>query len=105
KAAEHHVMLVFHGANKPSGRARTWPNEMVREAVRGMESSAMTERARHQTIIPFTRLLAGPADYTTLHFGDRRRDPSVAHQIASMAVFDAPLLTLAALPQTILSNP
>jgi len=105
KAAEHHVMLVFHGANKPTGRARTWPNEMVREAVRGMESSALMERARHQTILPFTRLLAGPADYTTMLFTERRRDTSVANQIASMAVFDAPLLTIAANPQSLLANP
>lgn len=105
QAAEHHVMLVFHGANKPTGRARTWPNEMVREAVRGMESSNLMERARHQTILPFTRLLAGPADYTTMLFSERRRDTSVANQIASMAVYAAPLLTIAANPQSILASP
>jgi len=105
KAAEHHIMLVFHGANKPTGRARTWPNEAVREAVRGMESSGMMERARHQTILPFTRLLAGPADYTSMLFTERRRDSTVAHQIATLAVFASPLLTIAANPETILSNP
>lgn len=105
KAAQYHVMLVFHGANKPTGRARTWPNEMVREAVRGMESSTLMERARHQTILPFTRLLAGPADYTTMLFSERRRDTSVANQIASMAVYAAPLLTIAANPASILANP
>jgi alpha-glucosidase len=105
KAAENHIMLVFHGANKPTGRERTWPNEMVREAVRGMESRALRERARHQTILPFARLLAGPADYTTMLFSERRGDTSVANQIASMAIFAAPLLTIAANPQSILSNP
>jgi alpha-glucosidase len=105
KAAEYHVLVVFHGANKPTGRERTWPNEMVREAVRGMESSALKERARHETILPFTRLLAGPADYTAMLFNDRRRDTTVAHQIASAAIFAAPLLTIAANPQNILSNP
>jgi alpha-glucosidase len=105
KAAEYHIMLVFHGANKPTGRARTWPNEMVREAVRGMEASALRERARHQTILPFTRLLAGPADYTTMVFNQRRGDTSVANQIASMAIFAAPLLTIAANPQSILNSP
>jgi alpha-glucosidase len=105
KAAEYHILLVFHGANKPTGRQRTWPNELVREAIRGMESSALKERARHETILPFTRLLAGPADYTAMLFNDRRRDTTVAHQIASIAVFAAPLLTIAANPQTILSNP
>jgi len=105
KAAECHILLVFHGANKPTGRQRTWPNELVREGIRGMESSALKERARHETILPFTRLLAGPADYTAMLFNDRRRDTTVAHQVASIAVFAAPLLTIAANPQTILSNP
>jgi alpha-glucosidase len=70
-----------------------------------MESSALKERARHETILPFTRLLAGPADYTAMLFNDRRRDTTAVHQIASIAVFAAPLLTIAANPQTILSNP
>jgi alpha-glucosidase len=104
KAAEHQIMLVFHGANKPSGRARTWPNEMVREAIKGMESSRMADRARHQTILPFTRYLAGGADYTTMVFNQRRGDTTWANQIASLAIFDSPLLTIAANPQTILTN-
>ena len=105
KAAEHRVLIVFHGSNKPTGRERTWPNELVRESVRGMESSAMMERARHQTILPFTRYLAGPADYTAMVFSERRRDSSVAHQIASLVVFASPLLTIAANPESILASP
>jgi alpha-glucosidase len=105
KAAEHRILLVFHGSNKPTGRERTWPNELVRESVRGMESSGMLERARHQTTLPFTRYLAGPADYTTMLFTERRRDSSVAHQIASLAVFASPLLTIAANPESILASP
>ena len=104
KAAQYHILVVFHGANKPTGRERTWPNELVREAVKGMESSRLMERARHQTILPFTRYLAGPADYTTMIFSQRRRDSSWPHQIASMAVFSSPLLTIAANPDTILLN-
>lgn len=105
KAAENQMVVNFHGAKKPTGRARTWPNEVVREAVRGMESSSMRERARHETILPFTRYLAGHADYTTMHFGDRRQDTTWTHQIASLAVFASPLLTVAAHPQSILDNP
>jgi alpha-glucosidase len=105
KAAENQMVIDFHGANKPTGRERTWPNELVREAVRGMESSSMRERARHETILPFTRFLAGPAEYTTMHFGDRRGDSTWAHQIASFAIFDSPLLTMAAHPQAVLDNP
>jgi len=105
KAAEYHILIVFHGANKPTGRDRTWPNELVREAIRGMESSRMMERARHQTILPFTRYLAGPADYTTMVFSERRRNTSWAHQIATMTVFSSPLLTITAHPDSILHNP
>jgi alpha-glucosidase len=105
KAAENQMVVNFHGANKPTGRARTWPNEVVREAVRGMESSSLRERARHEAILPFTRYLAGHADYTTMHFGERRRDSTWAHQIASLAIFVSPLLTVAAHPQSVLDNP
>jgi alpha-glucosidase len=105
KAAEHRILLVFHGSNKPTGRERTWPNELVRESVRGMESSGMLERARHQTILPFTRYLAGPADYTAMVFSERRRDSSVAHQIATLVAFASPLLTIAANPESILASP
>ena len=105
KAAEYKMIVNFHGANKPTGRARTWPNEIVREAVRGMESSSLRERARHETILPFTRYLAGHADYTTMHFGERRQDSTWAHQIASLAIFASPLLTVAAHPQSVLDNP
>jgi alpha-glucosidase len=105
KSAEYHVLVNFHGSNKPTGRARTWPNELVREAVRGMESSSLKERARHETILPFTRYLAGHADYTSMHFGERRQDTTWTHQIASMAIFASPLLTVVAHPQKIVDHP
>jgi len=105
KAAQYQCVVDFHGANKPTGRMRTWPNDMIREAVRGMESRSLRERARHETILPFARYLAGPADYTTMHFGARRGDTTWAHQIASLATFDSPILTIAAHPQSVLDNP
>jgi len=104
-AAEQHLLLIFHGANKPAGEERTWPNEMNREAVKGMESSRMWHRAEHETTLPFTRWLAGPADYTPVHLGDRRADTTWAHQIASGAILSAPILTYAANPQHLLANP
>jgi alpha-glucosidase len=104
EAARHGIMVNFHGANKPTGEARTWPNELVREGVRGMESSRLKERAQHDVTLPFTRFLAGPADYTPVHFGSRRGDTTWTHQIASAAVFTAPLLTYAAHPATLLTN-
>ena len=70
-----------------------------------MESRSLVERARHDTILPFTRYLAGPADYTTMVFGERRADSTWAHQVASLATFASPMLTIAAHPQSVLDNP
>ena len=61
EAAENHLLLDFHGANKPTGLSRTWPNLLTSEAVKGMETSKLIDRATHETTIPFTRCLAGPA--------------------------------------------
>src|SRR5947208_13328087 len=70
-----------------------------------MQSSVLKDRAWHETTLPFTRCLAGPADYTAMMFNERRRNTTVAHQIASTAIFSAPLLTIAANPETILKSP
>lgn len=102
-AAEYHLMMDFHGANKPTGESRTWPNEMTREAVRGMENRPPW--AQSNTILPFTRYLSGPADYTPVHFGDRMGEVSWAHHVASMVVFTSPFLCVGADPQSILDNP
>jgi len=104
-SAEHKIMVEFHGANKPAGESRTWPNELTREAVRGLEYRSMSLRSTHNTTLPFTRFLAGHADYTPLHFGERRRETSWAHQIASAIVFTSPLMIYGAHPQHILENP
>jgi len=105
EAARHRIMVNFHGANKPTGEPRTWPHELVREGVRGMESSRLQARARHDATLPFTRFLAGHADYTPVHFGARRGDTTWAHQVATAAVFTAPLLTYGANPATMVTNP
>jgi alpha-glucosidase len=105
ETARHQLMVNFHGANKPAGEARTWPNEMTREAVRGMEASRMQHRALHDATLPFTRYLAGHADYTAVHFGDRRQDTTWTHQIATAVVFTSPLLVYGAHPQSLLDNP
>jgi len=70
-----------------------------------MESSARRERVPLGTTLSFTRLLAGPADYTPVHFGSRRGDTTWAHQIASGAILTSPLLTYAASPRALLANP
>ena len=104
-SAEHRIMVEFHGANKPAGESRTWPNELSREAIRGLEYRSMSLRSVHNTTLPFTRFVAGHADYTPVHFGERRRETSWAHQIASAIVFTSPLMIYGAHPQHILDNP
>lgn len=99
------LVLIFHGANKPTGLSRTWPNALIYEAVKGMESSKLADRATHETTIPFTRMLAGAADYSVCHFGDRRKNTTWAHQVATAAIFAAPVITYAASPEHILENP
>ena len=104
-AADHRLLVDFHGANKPTGESRTWPNELNREAVSGMERRSMPTWAQHDTTIPFTRMLAGHLDFTPMLFGERRRETSWPHQIATAAIFTAPLLVYGAHPQSILDNP
>ncbi|MGH9969022.1 MAG: glycoside hydrolase family 97 catalytic domain-containing protein [Pyrinomonadaceae bacterium] len=105
EAAEARIMVEFHGSNKPTGEARTWPNEMTREGIRGLEYRSMETRSVHNTTLPFTRMLAGHADYSVMVFGERRRETSWAHQIASAAILTSPVLIYAAHPKNILDNP
>jgi alpha-glucosidase len=104
-AAEHKLMVDFHGANKPTGESRTWPNEMTREAVSGMERRSMPAWSEHTTTVPFTRMLAGHLDFTPMVFGERRRETSWAHQIATAAIFTSPVLVYGAHPRSMLDNP
>jgi alpha-glucosidase len=104
-AAQHKILVSFHGANKPTGEARTWPHELIREGVLGMEARRLRERAVHNTTLPFTRYFAGHGDYTPVAFGEGRGDTTWTHQIATAAVFTEPLLTYGAHPQTLLASP
>lgn len=105
ETAELQIMVDFHGANKPTGQERTWPNELTREAVKGMEASKLVDRAGHNVTLPFTRFVTGHAEYTPVHFGERRKNTTWTHQIASAAILSAPLLTYAASPENLLANP
>jgi alpha-glucosidase len=102
-AADFQLLIDFHGAYKPTGEARTYPNELTREGIRGLEARAPW--ARHNTILPFTRYLAGHGDYTPLNFGGRRGETTWAHQLASTIIFTSPFLCLGEHPQKILDNP
>src|SRR5262245_26667987 len=105
EAAERKLILDFHGANKPAGEARPWPNEMTREGIYGLEHRRTPAWAPVNATLPFTRMLAGHADYTPVIFGERRKETSWAHQIASAAIFTSPLLVYGAHPKSILGNP
>jgi alpha-glucosidase len=104
-AADFKLLVNFHGANKPAGEARTWPNELTREGVYGLEHRRTEAWGTHDATIPFTRYLAGHGDFTPVVFGERRRETSWAHQIATAAVFTSPLLVYGAHPKSLLENP
>ena len=74
-AAESHVMVNFHGAHKPAGLNRTWPNQITREGVQGNEYNKFggdKESPEHKATLPFTRVLAGPGEYTPGGFLNRQ---------------------------------
>jgi len=102
KAAAHHLMLDFHGAFKPDGMERTYPNVMTREGVMGLEYNRWSARItpRHNVTLAFTRMLAGPMDYTPGAFENVTREAFAsggalmamgtrAHQTALFAVFES----------------
>lgn len=61
-AAEFQLLVNIHGSNKPTGEARSWPNELAREGIRGLEyRGSQAAWARHNVTLPFTRLLADTA--------------------------------------------
>jgi alpha-glucosidase len=75
KAAAHHLHIQFHGAYKPTGLSRTYPNEFTREGTLNYEANKWTEEGLspdHDINMPFTRMLAGSTDY---HLGGFRAVP------------------------------
>jgi len=88
KAAEHHIMVDFHGASKPDGSARTYPNVMTREGVMGAEYNRWSARVtpRHNVALAFTRMLAGPMDYTPGGFNNVTREDFVPRTTAPMVM-------------------
>jgi len=105
ESAARRIMVNFHGANKPAGEARTWPHELTREGVYGLEHRGAPAWGSHNATLPFTRYLAGAGDYTPVVFGERRKETSWAHQIATAVVFTSPVLVFGGHPQSLLDNP
>ncbi|MBC7920166.1 MAG: glycoside hydrolase family 97 protein [Ferruginibacter sp.] len=82
KAAEHKLHIQFHGAYKPTGLHRTYPNEFTREGTLNYENNKWNSRVDpdHDINIPFTRMLAGSTDY---HLGGFRAVPRSQFKVQS----------------------
>lgn len=98
-AAHYHLMVDFHGANKGTGMEYTYPNVLSQEGVRGLEQQDDKHWPFLNTVLPFTRYLSGPADYTPVSFAPYVSSTTLAHQVATAAVFTSPFLCLGADPQ------
>jgi alpha-glucosidase len=108
KTAEHHLLIDFHGAYKPDGIGRTWPNALTREGVKGMENDKWSKEVtpEHDVTLPFTRMIAGPMDYTpgamvnmdksnfSPNFTRPESQGTRAHQVALYVIYESPLQML-----------
>ena len=120
-AARYHLMVDFHGAFKPSGLQRTWPNVINYEGVYGLENVKGNKKyeidlVTYEVSIPFVRLVAGPSDYTqgAMRNATRKNFRYVSseamsqgtrcRQLAEYVVFDAPLNMLCDSPSNYLKE-
>lgn len=87
KCAEYELMVDIHDEYRPTGFSRTYPNLMTQEGIRGNEEMP---DADHNTLLPFTRFLAGPADYTICYYNPRIKTTH-AHQLALSVVYYSPI--------------
>lgn len=111
KAAEHRVMLNIHEPIMATGLRRTYPNDATREGLRGQEFNAWATDGgnppEHLPIVAFTRMLAGPIDYTPGIFNikmdpyrpDNQVNTTLAHQLALYVIIYSPMQMVADLPQ------
>jgi alpha-glucosidase len=112
EAAQRHILVDFHGDQKPATMTRTWPNLINTEGVRGLEWdkwSAETD-PKHSTTLPFTRMFLGPMDYTpgAMLNGSKLEFRAIAtrpmsmgtrcQQLALYVIYDAPLQMLSDSP-------
>lgn len=113
-AAENQIMLDVHEPVKATGLRRTYPNLMTREGARGTEYEAWSEGnpPEHTVILPFTRCLAGPLDYTPGIFDilieskpENRVHTTLAKQLALYVTIYSPLQMVADLPESYIGHP
>ncbi len=107
-AAEREMLVDYHGSYKPAGIRRAWPNVITREGVRGGEQSKWSDYLTpdHNLTLPFTRMVAGPMDYTPGHminateanFRDVFEKPmsqgTRCHQLSMYVLYESPLQML-----------
>lgn len=88
EAAAHHLMVDFHGTHTPWGIERTYPNVLSYEGVLGMENNKVGRRDSpvDRSVFSFTRLIAGPMDYTPGGFRNATEDGFVARDINPMVM-------------------
>ncbi len=120
-AAKYHLMIDFHGAFKPAGLQRTYPNVVNIEGVFGLENAKGLkdydiDLVTYETTIPFARLVAGPADYTQGAMRNATRSNfryvsseamsqgTRCRQLAEYVIFDAPLTMLCDSPSNYLQE-
>jgi hypothetical protein len=110
RAADYKIMIDSHEAVRPTGLNRTYPNWVAQESARGTEFEAMGGLApEHTTILPFTRLMGGPMDYTPGIFqtdltyyktgGNQRVNTTLAKQLAYYVTMYSPLQMAADIPE------
>lgn len=110
KAADYKIMVNAHEAVRPTGLRRTYPNLIGNESARGTEFQAFGgSKPNHVTILPFTRLIGGPMDYTPGIFemdisklnpdNDSHVNSTIANQLALYVTMYSPLQMAADLPE------
>jgi alpha-glucosidase len=119
EAAKRHMLVDFHGNQKPAAMTRIWPNLINAEGVRGMEWSKWSRESEpeHNVTLPFTRMFLGPMDYTPGAMRNATKATFAAinsqpmamgtrcHQLAMYVVYDAPLQMLSDSPSNYLREP
>jgi alpha-glucosidase len=119
ECAKRQMLVDFHGAYKPSGLNRKYPNVINYEGVRGLENSKFGDEITpgHDVTLPFTRMVAGPLDYTPgaminankdnfrQVFSEPMSQGTRCHQAAMYVVFDSPLQMLCDNPSNYLKEP
>lgn len=104
--AAHKIMINFHGANKPAGESRTWPNEMTREGIMGLEYNKWSRvEPNHYAAAPFVRFLAGSGDVTLVTMQKNMlKGTTLALQLAASVVLTSPFLCFADKPDLYLQS-